>query len=349
MSWMDNIRQVTPYIPGEQPKDTGIVKLNTNENPYPPSPKVISAIEHFNGESLRKYSDPNVTDLRDAIAAYHKVKRDNVFVGVGSDDVLAMSFLTFFNSNKPVVFPNITYSFYEVWAKLYNIPYELKPLNSDFSLNSGDYVRDNGGVVIANPNAPTGLAMDVDGIARLPYLNPDSVVIVDEAYVDFYGQSAISLVGKYDNLLVVRTFSKSRSLAGQRIGYAVGSKKLIDSLFAVRNSFNSYTIDSITSAVGIASIEDEEYFQEHLRLIIDTREWFKNEMMELGFTFPDSSANFIFAKHERESAKNLLQMLRDQNIYVRHFDKPGISDYLRITIGTNQEMERLLNEIRGMV
>lgn len=349
MSWMDNIRQVTPYIPGEQPKDTGIVKLNTNENPYPPSPKVISAIEHFNGESLRKYPDPNVTNLRDAIAAYHKVKRDNVFVGVGSDDVLAMSFLTFFNSNKPVVFPDITYSFYEVWAKLYNIPYELKPLNSDFSLNSGDYVRDNGGVVIANPNAPTGLAMDVDGIARLPYLNPDSVVIVDEAYVDFYGQSAISLVGKYDNLLVVRTFSKSRSLAGQRIGYAVGSKKLIDSLFAVRNSFNSYTIDSITSAVGIASIEDEEYFNEHLRLIIDTREWFKNEMMELGFTFPDSSANFIFAKHERESAKNLLQMLRDQSIYVRHFDKPGISDYLRITIGTNQEMERLLNEIRGMV
>lgn len=348
-AWLDNAKKVTPYIPGEQPKGEGIIKLNTNENPYPPSPEVLKVIKEFPAEDLRKYPDPNVSALREEIAGYHKVSVDKVFVGVGSDDVLAMAFMSFFNSKKHILFPDITYSFYDVWCELFNINYKTVPLREDFSVSKAEFAARNGGVVLANPNAPTGLAMTTDNISQLVYLNPDVVVVVDEAYIDFHKESAMSLVGKYDNLLVVRTFSKSRALAGSRIGYAVGSKKLIDVMMAVRNSFNSYTMDSLTQAIGIASIKDEKYFEGRVKKIIDTREWFKEEMKKLGFSFPDSVANFIFATHKNKNAEDIFNSLKEKNIYVRYFNKPRIKDYLRITIGTPEEMVTLLNALKEMV
>lgn len=347
-NWEDNVRKVTPYIPGEQP-DGEVIKLNTNENPYPPSPEVKKVLSSFDYEALKKYPDPDVTALRKAIGKYHNVPIDNVFVGVGSDDVLAMSFLTFFNSKKPILFSDITYSFYDVWAELFNIPYTKIPLKDDFSVNTGLYAQDNGGIVIANPNAPTGLAIPVESISQIAYLNPSSVVIVDEAYVDYHNESSLPLHLKYDNLLIVRTFSKSRALAGSRIGYAIGSKKLIGHLMAVRNSYNSYTIDSVTSAVGIASINDDEYFKKNIDFTIKTREWFKEEMKKLGFSFPDSVTNFIFAKHEKLSAKNIFDELKKRNIYVRHFNGDRIKNYLRITVGTPEEMATLLSNLKEIV
>lgn len=346
MTWLDNTKKVTPYIPGEQPKGEGIIKLNTNENPFPPSPKVTEVIKKFDVDGLRKYPDPNVSALREEIASYHKISSDNVFVGVGSDDVLAMAFMSFFNSKKPVLFPDITYSFYDVWCELFNINYKTVPLREDFSISKAEYAARNGGVVIANPNAPTGIALPVENISQLVYLNPDVVVIIDEAYVDFHNESALSLYGKYDNLLVVRTFSKSRSLAGSRIGYAIGSKKLIDVMLAVRNSFNSFTMDALTQEIGIASIRDDDYFKKTTQKIIDTREWFKSEMTKLGFMFPNSVANFIFATHPDKPAKELFSILKEKDIYVRYFDKPRINNHLRITIGTPEEMAVLLNTLK---
>lgn len=341
LSWEDNIRKVTPYIPGEQPKEEGIIKLNTNENPYPPAPGVSECLRKFDYKILRKYPNPDITPLREAIAKYHDVPVENVFVGVGSDDVLALAFLTFFNSKLPIIFPDITYSFYDVWANLFRIPYTQIPLKNDFRINIADYTIENGGVVIANPNAPTGVCESSENISRICYLNPASVVIVDEAYIDYSDKTSINLYSKYDNILTVRTFSKSRALAGSRIGYAVGSKKLIDHLMAVRNSFNSYTIDSVTMAVGIASIEDNEYFRENIRRTVDTREWFKGRVSKLGFTFPDSQSNFLFMKHESAKASDLFEELRNRNIYVRYFNKIRIDNYLRVTIGTREEMEIL--------
>lgn len=344
--WEKEMKEIVPYIPGEQPKGSDIIKLNTNENPYPPAPKIKEVLASFNTEVLRKYPDPSMVDLRNVIASYHGVDTDNVFVGVGSDDVLATAFLTFFtNRKKPILFPDITYSFYDVWADLFSIYYECQPLKDDFSIDFKDYLRENGGIVIANPNAPTGISMERESLINIIKRNPESVVIVDEAYVDFGGESMLPFVGDYDNLLVVRTFSKSRALAGSRIGYAIGNKRLIYHLFAVRNSFNSYTMDTITMAIAIESIRDEGYFKEQVTKIIATREKSKEKLSSLGFTFGDSKANFIFAKHNSMPAKLIFEELRKRKIYVRYFDKIRIDNYLRISIGTDKEMDIFFNTL----
>lgn len=342
MSWEDNVRRVVPYVAGEQPKSCDVIKLNTNENPYPPAPGVAAAIHDFAYDILRKYPDPDVSALVDALARHHGLDREQVFVGVGSDDVLAMAFLTFFNAGKPILFPDVTYSFYDVWADLYRIPYEDQPLDEEFCIRKEDYLRENGGIVIANPNAPTGVAAGQSVYEEIVRANPDSVVIIDEAYVDFGGESCVPLIGKYDNLLVVQTFSKSRSMAGMRIGYAMGSKKLIKYLNDVKFSFNSYTMDSVAIAAGVASVEDEVYFRETVAKIVATRERAKKELARLGFAFPDSKTNFIFAAHKTVPAQELFDALRTNKMYVRHWDKPRISNYLRITIGTDEEMDKLL-------
>lgn len=342
MSWENNIRRVVPYVAGEQPKNPDIIKLNTNECPYSPAPGVEKALKNMDVDILRKYPDPDVSLVRKLIADRYHVEFDNVFVGVGSDDVLAMSFLTFFNSDKPILFPDVTYSFYDVWAELYRIPYKTMALNDRFELIKEDYLGENGGIVIANPNAPTGLMTSIDTIEDIIKANPDVVVIVDEAYVDFGGESCIPLTAKYDNLLVVQTFSKSRSMAGMRIGFAIGSKKLIGYLSDAKFSFNSYTMNTTAILAGAASLEDEEYFQKITKMVISTRERTKVELSKLGFSFPDSKTNFIFAKHESISGQELFEALRDNNIYVRHWNKDRIGEYLRISIGTDEEMDRVI-------
>ena len=342
--WKKNIRQVVPYVPGEQPKQTDVIKLNTNENPYPPSPKVREMCNRI--ENLRLYPDPAAARLVNAIAEYKGLDSSQVFVGVGSDDVLAMSFLTFFNSGRPILFPDITYSFYDVWAELFRIPYETRPLDEDFRIRPEDYYGENGGVIFPNPNAPTGILMPLASIRDILDHNRDVVVIVDEAYIDFGGETAQSLLADYDNLLVVQTFSKSRSLAGLRIGYAMGSPELIRALSDVKYSFNSYTMNQPSILLGTASVEDEPYFRETTEKIIATREWFKGEMLGLGFTFPDSMANFLFVTHETVPAREIFEAARAANIYLRYFPKERIDNYLRITIGTREEMEALLAFLR---
>ena len=339
--WRENIRQVEPYTPGEQPKETGIVKLNTNENPYPPSPKVNEI--HENLGDLRLYPDPTAGALVEAIAQYHNVDRSQVFVGVGSDDVLAMSFLTFFNSQKPILFPDITYSFYDVWAGLYRIPYETPALTEDFKIRKEDYYKENGGVIFPNPNAPTGIYENLTFVEDILKHNQDVVVIVDEAYIDFGGATALPLLEKYENLLVVRTFSKSRSMAGLRIGYAIGNQELIKALNDVKYSFNSYTMNLPSILLGTASLKDESYFREMTEKIMETRSWFESEMRKLGFSFPDSKANFIFASHKEVPAKEIFEAAKEHKIYVRYFEKPRIDNYLRISIGTREEMQKLLD------
>ncbi len=342
-TWRDNVRRVVPYVPGEQPKAADLIKLNTNENPYPPAPGVAEALRGFGTETLRKYPDPSCTQLTAALAERYGVSPERIFTGVGSDDVLAMAFLTFFHSNKPVLFPDVTYSFYDVWADLYGIPYERVPLDASLKIVPGDYRRENGGIIFPNPNAPTGLAMPLSGVEEILAANPGSLVIVDEAYVDFGAESALSLLDRYDNLLVVQTFSKSRSLAGIRIGFAIGSKEMISCLWAVRNSFNSYTMSNLTCAVGAASLANEAYFQETVKRIVATREKAKERFAELGFSFGDSKANFLFVTHPELCAKTLFEDLRARNIYVRYFGAERTKDYLRITIGTDREMEILFD------
>ncbi|SFO24014.1 histidinol-phosphate aminotransferase [Pseudobutyrivibrio sp. JW11] len=348
-NWKSNVREVVPYTPGEQPK-TKVIKLNTNENPYPPSPLVGKAISKIEMDSLRKYPDPGCQSLISALAKYHGFDAENVFVGVGSDDVLAMSFLTFFNSDKPIFFPDITYSFYDVWASLFRIPFETKALDEDFKIIKSDYDMPCGGIVIPNPNAPTGIAEPVSFFEDIVKAHPECVVIIDEAYVDFGSESAIDLVRKYDNVLVVRTFSKSRAMAGNRIGYAIGSKELIKYLSDCKFSFNSYTMDTITLQAGVASIEDDSYFKEKLDAVITTREWTKAQLKNLGFTFPDSKSNFIFAKHESMEASFIFEELKKRGIYVRYFSKPQrISNYLRISIGTDEEMQVFIDELEKIL
>ena len=346
-AYWNNIRKVVPYTPGEQPKGTNIIKLNTNENPYPPSKKVMDSVRQI--ERLRMYPDPAATDLVEAIASYKGLAKDQVFVGVGSDDVLAMCFLTFFNGTLPILFPNITYSFYDVWADLFRVPYETVPLQEDFTICPKDYIRPNGGIIFPNPNAPTGVDLGLAGVEEIVKNNPDVIVIVDEAYVDFGAVSAQSLLKKYKNLLVVQTFSKSRSMAGMRIGYAMGSQELIRALNDVKYSFNSYTMNQPSIVMGKASLEDEEAFQMTRTKIVETREWFKEEMKKLGFHFPDSKANFLFVTHETMAAKDIFEAAKKENIYVRYFNKPGIDRYLRITIGTRQEMETFLSFLKSFI
>lgn len=343
--WKDNIRKVTPYVPGEQPKENDMIKLNTNENPYPPSPKVEEMRTSI--EQLRLYPDPTVSKLVHALAEYHGLQDEQVFVGVGSDDVLAMSFLTFFNSDKPILFPDITYSFYDVWANLFRIPYAKQPLDEQFHLKLDDYLIPNGGIVFPNPNAPTGILEPVSFVEEIVKNNPDSVVIVDEAYIDFGGESALSLLARYDNLLVVRTYSKSRSLAGMRIGYCMGSKDLIKALNDVKQSYNSYTMNQAAITLGVASLEDEPYFKEHVKKIMDTRKWFSEEMRKLGFVFEDSSSNFLFVTHKTAKARDIFEAARKKHIYVRYFDEPRIDNYLRISIGTDEEMHAFLDFLKA--
>ncbi|MGI6107596.1 MAG: histidinol-phosphate transaminase [Lachnospiraceae bacterium] len=349
-NWRENVRTMVPYVPGEQPKSGNVIKLNTNENPYPPAPEVSGAIRRMSAESMRLYPDPSSTELKSVLARRYGVGENQIFVGVGSDDVLSMSFLTFFNSKKPILFPDITYSFYDVWADLYRIPYLLRPLKDDFRIRREDYYLVNGGIVFPNPNAPTGLYENLDLVEDILKHNPDVVVIVDEAYIDFAGApSAISLVPKYENLLVVQTFSKSRSLAGMRIGFAVGSEALISALNDVRNSFNSYTMSRAAQEIGTASVLNEAYFRETTEKIIRTREQAKKDLSELGFTYPDSSSNFIFAAHRSVPAKVLFAELKKRNIYVRYFDRPRISNYLRITVGTDSQMAALKEALSQII
>lgn len=345
-SWEGNIRKVVPYVPGEQPKEKNIIKLNTNENPYGPSKRVLD--KQMELDRLRLYPDPAATELVDAIASYHGVNNNQVFVGVGSDDVLAMAFMTFFNSGEKILFPDITYSFYDVWAELFRIPYERIPVDDDFKIIASDYYRDNGGVIFPNPNAPTGIAEPVSFVEDILKHNSDVIVIVDEAYVDFGGETALPLIDKYDNLLVVRTYSKSRSMAGLRIGYAIGNPGLIKYLNDVKYSYNSYTMNMTSIALGKESILDDEYFRETIKKVVDTREWFKDEIRKIGFDCPDSSANFLFITHRTIPARDIFEKAKANNIYVRYFDKPRIDNYLRVTIGTREDMETFLRFLREL-
>lgn len=349
MNWEENVRKVTPYVPGEQPDDINVIKLNTNECPYPPAPGIKEKAESFEYGRLRLYPDTEAGKLADALCEYYSIGPEQLFIGVGSDDVLAMAFLTFFNSGKPVFFPDITYSFYDVWADLYRIPYETCALDGDFHIRPEDYRRPNGGVIFPNPNAPTGVYEPLALVEEILQANRDVVVIVDEAYIDFGGESALPLIKKYDNLLVVQTFSKSRAMAGMRIGFAMGNEKLIRYLSNVKFSFNSYTMNRPTLALGIEALKDRAYFEEITGRIVSTRERVKGELKELGFTFPDSMANFIFASHSRIPARQIFQALKERDIYVRYWDKPRISNSLRITVGTDAEMDSLLAFLREYI
>ena len=348
MNWESNVRKVVPYVPGEQP--TGkVIKLNTNENPYPPAPGVEALLKNFDVSLLKKYPEADCHTLTNALAEKYNVKPSQVFVGVGSDDVLAMAFLTFFNSDKSILFPDITYSFYDVWASLFKIPYEQIPLDDEFRIHAGDYAKENGGVVIANPNAPTGVFMGLDGIRKILDANRDVVCIVDEAYVDFGAESALSLLNEYDNLLVIQTFSKSRSMAGLRIGYAIGSETMIKYLNDVKYSYNSYTMNSITLEIGVEAVKDDAYFRSTCEKIIATRERLKGQLRDLGFEFQDSKTNFIFAKHASVPAEHIFKELKSRNIYVRYWNKPRISEYLRITVGTDEECDTLVANLKEIL
>ena len=343
--WKKNLRVVDPYVPGEQPKQENMIKLNTNENPYPPAPGVEKVLKSMETGDFRLYPKPDARELVDALAEEYQVPAEQVFVGVGSDDVLGMAFLTCFNSEKPVLFPDITYSFYPVWADLFKIPYNRPALDENFCIKKEDYFAENGGIVIANPNAPTSIAMPLADVEEIIAKNPDSVVIIDEAYVDFGGESALPLVKKYDNLLVVQTFSKSRSMAGMRIGFAIGSRALIDAMYAVRNSYNSYTMNMPSILCGVEAVKDRAYFDKTRNAIMETREDVAEKLAKLGFTVLPSSTNFLFAAHESVPAEELFLMLREKHIYVRYFKQPRIQNYLRITIGTREQMAIFLAEV----
>ena len=347
--WSPVVHELSPYVPGEQPKRDNLVKLNTNENPYGPSPKVIEAIRGELGDGLRLYPDPAASQLRQAAADYHGLKPGQVFAGNGSDEVLAHLFCALFQHDQPLLFPDITYSFYPVYCGLYGIDYETVPLADDFSLRVDDYIRPNGGIIFPNPNAPTGRLLPLADIERLLQSNADSVVVVDEAYIDFGGESAVSLIDRYPNLLVTQTFSKSRALAGLRIGLALGYEQLIEGLERVKDSFNSYPMDRLAIAAGVASFEDEDYFRETCQRVMDAREQLVEALRELGFELPPSHANFIFARHPERDAGELAAALREQGVIVRHFNKPRIDQYLRITVGTPEQNEALLEALRGLL
>lgn len=347
--WTKNLINIEPYVPGEQSKDKDIVKINANENPYPPSPKAARVLKSFDANKLRFYPSANSTKLKEAIAKYYKVDVSNVFVGNGSDDVLAVAFQSFFNSEKPIVYPDLTYSFYPVWCSLFGIKYKNYPVGDDFRINPEDYKEKNGGVVIPNPNAPTSLGEGLDFVEKILNYNQDSVVIIDEAYVDFGGTSSIPLIDKYENLLVTGTFSKSRSLAGLRIGFAIGSKALIDVMEAVKNSYNSYMVDSLSIEMGAASIEDDEYFKSTCKKVIKTRERVTLELKKLGFDVLDSQTNFIFVTHNKHNMKSLFEYLKTQKVFIRYFSLPRIENYVRITIGTNEEMDIFLEKTKEFI
>lgn len=344
--WKDKIRDIEPYVPGEQPAIKDIIKLNTNESPYPPSPRVEKVLKEYDYNKLRLYPSFVCKDLKDALGDIYGVNNSQIFLGNGSDEVIALAFMTFFNSDKPVLFPDITYSFYDVWCNLYKIPYKRVPLNESFEFNIEDYFVENGGIVITNPNAPTAIYMEVSQIEEIIKNNQDVIVIVDEAYIDFGGKSSVELIHKYDNVVVVQTYSKSRSLAGIRIGYAMASEELIAAMEAVKNSFNSYTLNSISRVVAAEAAKDKDYFNSCVNKIIAAREWTVQSLKELGFETLPSKANFIFTTNKNIKAEELFNYLRENKIIVRYFNKPRISEYLRVTIGTMEQMEKFVEKVK---
>ncbi|MBD9632140.1 histidinol-phosphate transaminase [Pseudomonas sp. PDM19] len=344
--WSPFVKELVPYVPGEQPKLAKLVKLNTNENPYGPSPKVVAAIQAELNDTLRLYPDPNADRLKQTIAEYHGVKTSQVFVGNGSDEVLAHAFHALFQHGKPLLFPDVTYSFYPVYCGLYGIDFEALPLDEQFQIRVEDYARPNGGIIFPNPNAPTGCLLPLEAIERLLQASPDSVVLVDEAYVDFGGETAISLVSRYPNLLVAQTLSKSRSLAGLRVGFAVGHEDLIEALERVKNSFNSYPLDRLALAGAVASFEDQAYFEQTCNAVIHSREKLVAELKTLGFEVLPSAANFVFARHPQRDGAELAAALREEGVIVRHFKQQRINQFLRISIGTEEQNQALIDALR---
>jgi len=347
--WSDVVKGLTPYVPGEQPRLANLVKLNTNENPYGPSPHALQAIRDATGESLKLYPDPNAGQLKFTIAQYHSIDARNVFVGNGSDEVLAHIFLGLLKQARPILFPDITYSFYPVYCGLYQVGFETIPLADDFSIRVSDYAKPNGGIIFPNPNAPTGCLVPLAGIETLLQANPDSVVVIDEAYVDFGGESAIPLIAQYPNLLVVQTLSKSRSLAGLRVGFAAGHADLIEALERIKNSFNSYPLDRLAIAGAVAAYEDREYFEKTRSAVIASREKLVGELTALGFEVLPSAANFIFVRHPRHDAQESALALRQRSIIVRHFKLPRIEQFLRITVGTEEQCAALVTALREIL
>jgi histidinol-phosphate aminotransferase len=346
--WTNTVHQLDPYVPGEQPQDMQYIKLNTNESPYPPSPLVSKVVESFPIDTLRRYPDPESTELANTLASYHGLDANQVFIGNGSDEVLAHSFQAFFKHSKPLLFPDISYSFYPVYCGLYQIDYKTIPLDDDFCITLEQYAQPNGGIIIPNPNAPTGIALGLDAIESI-LKNTNSVVIIDEAYVDFGAQSAIRLINQYPNLLIVQTFSKSRSLAGLRLGYALGHADLIEGLNRVKNSFNSYPIDSIASAIAVASIDDEAYFQQCRNRVTTSRDWLTKALNELAFDILPSSSNFLFVQHQSVLAPTIYNELRRLGVLVRHFKTKRIDNYLRISVGTDDECKALVTALKSIV
>ena len=348
--WSKVVHGLTPYIPGEQPKLNNLIKLNTNENPYGPSPKVIAAIKEFTDDTLRLYPDPNSEALKKSIADYFNIKVNHVFVGNGSDEVLAMAFQALLKHDAPILFPDISYSFYPVYCKLYEIDFKTIPLNDSFEIALNDYLMPNGGVIFPNPNAPTGIPLSLKEIEAFLIKNNDSVVIVDEAYVDFGTESVIPLTAKYNNLLVTHSFSKSRSLAGLRLGYAIGHPDLIEALVRVKDSFNSYPIDRLGLIAGIESFKDDSYFKNTCHKVINTKLNFVDKLKDLNFSILPSGANFVFAKHNSVDGKIIVSKLRDHGIVVRRFDNPiRIASFIRFTIGSDEEMQVLLENLKLIV
>ncbi|MCQ2030264.1 histidinol-phosphate transaminase [Stutzerimonas zhaodongensis] len=347
--WSPFVKDLVPYVPGEQPKLTNLVKLNTNENPYGPSPRAIAAMQAELNDNLRLYPDPNGERLKRAVADYYGVQPAQVFVGNGSDEVLAHAFYGLFQHGKPLLFPDVSYSFYPVYCGLYGIAYEAVALDEQFQINVADYARPNGGIIFPNPNAPTGRLLALDAIERLLQANTDSVVLVDEAYIDFGGMTAISLVDRYPNLLVTQTLSKSRSLAGLRVGLAVGHPDLIEALERIKNSFNSYPLDRVAIAGAAAAFEDRDYFEQSRQQVIASRETVSSALQDLGFEVLPSAANFIFARHSQRNAAELAAGLREHGVIVRHFKQPRIDQFLRITIGAPEQNQALLDALRGVV
>ena len=347
--WSDFVSQLEPYVPGEQPKISNFTKLNANENPYGPSPDALAVMQQLSNDDLRLYPPMNADDLKQTIADHYSLSKEQVFVGNGSDEVLAHAFNGLLKQSKPLLFPDISYSFYPVFCQLYGIDYEQIPLADDFSINLHDYLRANGGIIFPNPNAPTGRLLGLDVIEQLLQANPDSVVVVDEAYIDFGGESAVALIDSYTNLLVVHTLSKSRSLAGMRIGYGLGSAELIEGLERIKNSFNPFPLGQLQIAAAIASFEDQDYFQQTCQRIISSREQVSEQLQNLGFEVLPSQANFVFARHSNRPAQELSLALREQGLIVRHFKKPRIDEFLRITIGTEQQNELLIAALESIV
>lgn len=348
-NWRRNIRKIAPYIPGEQPKEDNFIKLNANENPYPPSPAVQRTIQEFSADALRRYPDADGIELRKALGEKFSVTPRQVFLGNGSDDVLALCFQTFFCGDKPVLFPDVTYSFYPVWCDLFHIPYQRISLTQEYRIAPEDYAIPNGGVILPNPNAPTGIGEPLEFVEQLLQKNPDSIVIIDEAYIDFGGTSCVPLLERYENLVVVQTMSKSRSLAGLRVGYAVASEGLIAALKAVKNSYNSYPLDMLALTAAVAAVRDETYFQQTCDKVRQTRERAAEEFRRLGFTVLPSQTNFVLITHPYYEAQALFDQLRAEKIFVRYFNQPRIQNHLRVTIGTDMEMDRLFEVLRAIL